>query len=179
MTKRNRYFLVIFTFFLCIVQPLNSYTQNEIICYKLTKTVYENKKVEDKSKTNSFRYYKFMDNPSDPDDKLLILTDAQGTPIFNTIASQRGLKETIKTKLHIIDSPDREIQTFEFKERTKAGVIIYESVMGWKNTYISIRVSSDRSVINIYYRKNKLTNEYITDVWERVKSPNADINIIH
>ena len=71
-------------------------------------------------------------------------------------------KEQNRWKLGLADSPWRELLIFVLQE-SEPDHYVYRL----DDPTILIRVSKDRSLINVRYRKNRLKNTYATDVWVR------------
>jgi len=170
--------LTVFATLLCMVLSPSSFARRTetVICYKLMKTVDENGKEKDMSKTNTIRYFLFYDgyDESHPDHSIVVASNRSGTPLLDiTNGVKFDPRDMAKFKLKLIDSPTREYYNYVSKERTKSGVVLYECTV--PDCHMIFRVSADRSVFNIYYRENKLKNIYVTDVYERIEDPGSDI----
>ena len=151
-------FVPVFLLILLVsIQSPLAYAQDEIIRYRLTKTVLDNGKTEDLSGSNQTRYYRFRDEEGH---KVLTVTNSEGRPMAYITPPSK--KEQNRWKLGLTDSPWRELLIFVLQE-SEPDHYVYRL----DDPTILIRVSKDRSLINVRYRKNRLKNTYATDVWVR------------
>ena len=152
-----------------------AYAQKEIVCYRHTKTVYDNGKIEDQSKANTIRYYLFTDWNGRPELEKTWLAEVNAEGIFLVNYPEFGKKERTQWKLGLIDNPYSRYYPYFFHGQTFADSYVFNSEE--PNVNMIMRVAKDKSVINIYYRKNKVKGIYVTDVFERI-DPNSSIQLI-
>jgi len=152
----------------------SAFAQDEHILYRLTKTVYDNGKVVDRSKENITRYYVYKHWGAKPEagETWMAVSNADGKELFNTTTHSYSSRKKVQSKLGLADDPHVEFYPFVYSSQTNSGILIF--LPHWGERGWEIRVAKDKSALNFRYRKNKIKNIYVTDVYEKINDDNSD-----
>ena len=175
---RNNYLLILLsTLLLGIVVSPSAFAQKELVRYKLVKTVYDNGKVVDRSKENITRYYVYYNWGTKPESEhtWMAVANAEGTELFNTTNFSIEPKKKVQSMLRLIDNAYAEYYPFVYKRQTNSGIALFlpnQEGQGMDQG-MEIRVTIDKVALNYRYRKNKIKNTYVIDVYERINEKDS------
>ena len=168
--KSKLLFLLLSTLLLGIAVCPSAYAQKELVCYRLVKTVYDNGKVVDRTKENITRYYVYYKwgTNLEAEHTWMAVANAEGKELFNTTTFRIDSKKKVQSALRLVDNPYTEYHPYVYTGQTNSGIAVFHPVpeeQGWE-----IRVTKDKSALNFHYRKNKVKNIYVTDVYEKINN---------